>query len=389
MIKTQKYLIIKMKHKILILDDNQMVLGLLNFKLKDIYELRLAPTVQTARTLITENNIPDLLITDLNLGEESGLSFLKEIKANPHLAQMPILVLSGEEKYETRIECLALGVDDYVIKPFHPEELKLRIEKILSTQNTPPNESIKTEEVQVDLPEPQMSFRKRAFDVILSLSALIMLLPIFLLVAISIKIDSKGPFLYLSKRVGAGYKVFNLYKFRTMKVNADKDIAAMTAANMYNTTVEVIEEKVTQKELIYDGGWISEQALKNKTENTAAFMKFQNDPRITRLGTFLRNTSLDELPQLFNILKGDMSIVGNRPLPLYEAEKLTKDESAARFLAPAGLTGLWQVTKRGKTGVSEKERMELDNTYARKHNWRLDIKLIIKTFPAVFQSEKM
>nr|MBP8156536.1 sugar transferase [Leadbetterella sp.] len=144
-----------------------------------------------------------------------------------------------------------------------------------------------------------------------------------------------------------------------------------------------------KQELIYDGGWMSEQALQTKKESKAAFMKFQNDPRITRLGTFLRNSSLDELPQLFNILKGDMSIVGNRPLPPYEAEKLTKDESAARFLAPAGLTGLWQVTKRGQSALSEKERMDLDNTYAQEHNWLYDIKLILKTFPAVFQSEKM
>ncbi|HLO46646.1 MAG TPA: sugar transferase [Leadbetterella sp.] len=378
-----------MKKKILIIDDNQMVLGLLNFKLKDSYELRLAPTLQTARMLINESNIPDLLIIDLNLGEESGLSFIKEIKANRLYSQIPILVLSGEEKSEVRIECLELGADDYVVKPFHPEELKLRIEKILSIKRTSATEPLQPEDVLVKLPKPQMSFRKRAFDVVLSFLAIVLLFPVLFLVAIMIKIDSKGPFLYLSKRVGAGYKVFDLYKFRTMKINADKDISAMNAANMYNKTTEVIEEKGMNAELIYDGGWTSEQALKNKKENTAAFMKFQNDPRITRLGTFLRNTSLDELPQLFNILKGDMSIVGNRPLPLYEAEKLTKDESAARFLAPAGLTGLWQVTKRGKTGVSEKERMELDNTYAHQHNWLFDIKLILKTFPAVFQSEKM
>ena len=378
-----------MKKKILIIDDNQMVLGLLNFKLKDTYELRLAPTLATARMLINDNNIPDLLVIDLNLGEESGLSFIKEIKANQLYSQIPILVLSGEEKSEIRIECLELGADDYVVKPFHPEELKLRIEKILSIQRMPQSQPLRAEDVLVKLPKPQMSFRKRAFDMVLSFWAIAFLLPVFLLVALLIKIDSKGPFLYLSKRVGAGYKVFDLYKFRTMKVNADQDISAMNAANMYNKPVEIIEENGTNAELIYDGGWTSEQALKNKKEGSAAFMKFQNDPRITRLGAFLRNTSLDELPQLFNILKGDMSIVGNRPLPLYEAEKLTKDESAARFLAPAGLTGLWQVTKRGKTGVSEKERMELDNTYAYQHNWLLDLKLIIKTFPAVFQSEKM
>jgi lipopolysaccharide/colanic/teichoic acid biosynthesis glycosyltransferase len=378
-----------MKKKILIIDDNQMVLGLLNFKLKESYDLRLAPTLQTARILLTGDQLPDLLIIDLNLGEENGLTFIKEIKATPQFASIPILVLSGEEKSEIRIECLETGADDYVVKPFHPEELKLRIVKILSQKRTQQIETLEIEDVLEKLPKPQMSIGKRMFDVVFSFFAIAILLPVLILVAISIKIDSKGPFLYLSKRVGAGYKIFDLYKFRTMKVNADKDITAMNAANMYNKPVEIIKENETHEELIYDGGWTSEEALKNKKQSSAAFMKFQNDPRITRLGAFLRNTSLDELPQLFNILKGDMSIVGNRPLPLYEAEKLTKDESAARFLAPAGLTGLWQVTKRGKSAVSEKERMELDNTYAYKHNLLFDLKLILKTFPAVFQSEKM
>jgi lipopolysaccharide/colanic/teichoic acid biosynthesis glycosyltransferase len=378
-----------MKKKILIIDDNQMVLGLLNFKLKESYDLRLAPTLQTARILLTGDQLPYLLIIDLNLGEENGLTFIKEIKATPQFASIPILVLSGEEKSEIRIECLETGADDYVVKPFHPEELKLRIVKILSQKRTQQIETLEIEDVLEKLPKPQMSIGKRMFDVVFSFFAIAILLPVLILVAISIKIDSKGPFLYLSKRVGAGYKIFDLYKFRTMKVNADKDITAMNAANMYNKPVEIIKENETHEELIYDGGWTSENALKKKKESTAAFMKFQNDPRITRLGAFLRNTSLDELPQLFNILKGDMSIVGNRPLPLYEAEKLTKDESAARFLAPAGLTGLWQVTKRGKSAVSEKERMELDNTYAYKHNLLFDLKLILKTFPAVFQSEKM
>jgi len=378
-----------MKKKILIIDDNQMVLGLLNFKLKESYDLRLAPTLQTARILLTGDQLPDLLIIDLNLGEENGLTFIKEIKATPQFASIPILVLSGEEKSEIRIECLETGADDYLVKPFHPEELKLRIVKILSQKRTQQIETLEIEDVLEKLPKPQMSIGKRMFDVVFSFFAIAILLPVLILVAISIKIDSKGPFLYLSKRVGAGYKIFDLYKFRTMKVNADKDITAMNAANMYNKPVEIIKENETHEELIYDGGWTSEEALKNKKQSSAAFMKFQNDPRITRLGAFLRNTSLDELPQLFNILKGDMSIVGNRPLPLYEAEKLTKDESAARFLAPAGLTGLWQVTKRGKSAVSEKERMELDNTYAYKHNLLFDLKLILKTFPAVFQSEKM
>jgi lipopolysaccharide/colanic/teichoic acid biosynthesis glycosyltransferase len=374
--------------KVLIIDDNQMVLELLNFKLKNTYELFLAPNLQKARLLMFENPILDLVIIDLNLGEESGLSFIQEMKANQQYAQIPVLVLSGEEKSEIRIACLELGADDFVLKPFHPDELKLRIKKILSVKRSHQNDFAKPLASTPNLLKPEISFRKRAFDVVFSFLAILILLPIFVIVAIFIKIDSKGPFLYLSKRVGAGYKVFDLYKFRTMKINADKDILAMNAANMYNKPTEIVEESGIQ-ELIYDGGWISEEVLKSKKDSNAAFMKFHNDPRITRLGSFLRNSSLDELPQLFNILKGDMSIVGNRPLPLYEAEKLTKDESAARFLAPAGLTGLWQVTKRGRAKLSEKERMQLDNTYAFKHNWLVDIKLIFKTFLAMFQSEKM
>lgn len=121
----------------------------------------------------------------------------------------------------------------------------------------------------------------------------------------------------------------------------------------------------------------------------ASFVKIKNDPRITRLGAFLRSSSIDELPQFFNILKGDMSIVGNRPLPVYEAEMLTSNEWAMRFLGPAGLTGLWQVTKRGKDDMSERERKKLDNFYAQNYSLLLDLKIILGTIPALFQKEKV
>ncbi len=120
-------------------------------------------------------------------------------------------------------------------------------------------------------------------------------------------------------------------------------------------------------------------------------MKFQNDPRITNLGVFLRNSSIDELPQLFNIFMGDMSLIGNRPLPLYEAEKLTTDKYIERFAGPGGLTGLWQVTKRGKgkKDMSEEERIELDIDYARNFSFKYDMKIFFMTFPALFQSENV
>ncbi len=130
---------------------------------------------------------------------------------------------------------------------------------------------------------------------------------------------------------------------------------------------------------------------KIQEEENSSFIKIVDDPRITKVGKFIRNTSIDELPQLINVLKGDMSLVGNRPLPVYEAEFLTQDQLSTRFLAPAGITGLWQVELRGKGGdMSEEERIELDNKYADiftsgKYTLWYDIKLLLRTIPALFQ----
>jgi hypothetical protein len=130
---------------------------------------------------------------------------------------------------------------------------------------------------------------------------------------------------------------------------------------------------------------------KKKVEDiNNAFVKIENDPRITKVGKFIRKYSIDELPQLFNILKGDMSIVGNRPLPLYEAEKLTADSSIDRFMAPAGLTGLWQVEERGKGGnMSAEERKQLDITYGQTYNFMLDMKIIFRTLFAFVQKDNV
>ena len=134
----------------------------------------------------------------------------------------------------------------------------------------------------------------------------------------------------------------------------------------------------------------SDFSKKKEEDINNAFVKIENDPRITKVGRFIRKYSIDELPQLFNILKGDMSIVGNRPLPLYEAEKLTVDSSIDRFMAPAGLTGLWQVEERGKGGnMSAEERKQLDITYGQTYNFMLDMKIIFRTLTAFIQKENV
>ncbi|MCK5104144.1 MAG: sugar transferase, partial [Cyclobacteriaceae bacterium] len=150
------------------------------------------------------------------------------------------------------------------------------------------------------------------------------------------------------------------YKFRTMRLNAENELDQILHLNQYH-----------------------------RKEGDSSFIKIERDPRVTRFGRILRSTSLDELPQFINVLLGDMSLVGNRPLPLYEAERLTKDQFAKRFLAPAGITGLWQISKRGKAKMSENDRMNLDIAYAEKSSFLYDIEIIFKTVPVLFHRESV
>ena len=176
-----------------------------------------------------------------------------------------------------------------------------------------------------------------------------------------------------------------------MKINADKMVSSLRKSNNYaplaDTRVEVSKEEIR----IEDNKVLTEQEyLTNQmNEEESAFFKIKNDPRITRVGRFMRNTSIDELPQLFNVLRGEMSLVGNRPLPLYEAEKLTKDEDIARFMAPAGITGLWQVTERGKSSNTIESRKRLDVQYYEEQSLWMDLKILIKTPLAALQHENV
>ncbi len=245
---------------------------------------------------------------------------------------------------------------------------------------------------------------KRWFDIIVSTLIIMMISPFLLVIMILIKLESHGPIVYKSPRVGTGYKVFPFYKFRSMRPDADKLLEKMKHLNHYaqeagaaedptvkinhlNQIVNLNQENV----LIGDDYYVDEPkyaAFKQK-EDKNSFVKINNDPRITRVGKFIRNTSMDELPQLFNVLLGHMSIVGNRPLPLYEAEKLTSDEWSKRFMAPAGITGLWQVTERGKKSTSENSRKILDIKYAENYSLWMDLKILAKTPLAALQHENV
>ena len=207
---------------------------------------------------------------------------------------------------------------------------------------------------------------KRMLDVVLGVSLLVLLVPVLILIAVWIKLDSPGRIFYVQERVGSRRRArrgvvvwelcnFPFYKFRSMSCDADPSIHR-----------EYIRE------------FCRGQSAANGT--SGASFKLQNDPRVTRVGRILRKTSLDELPQLLNVLKGEMSLVGPRPVPPYEVAHYQKAHYG-RFAALPGITGLWQIRGRGRVPFEEMIRMDIE--YAQRPSLRLDMKLLLLTIPAV------
>lgn len=332
-----------------------------------------------------------------------------------------IILFTDELSEQDRIKYQQCGINDTISRDASVTEINKKIQFIADR-----------EDILFDRKDPKykiLQFKiplwKRIFDIIFSSIAIIILSPVFILTAIAIRLESKGPVLFKSKRVGTNYTIFDFLKFRSMYINASERLkelskdhnqyAAGKVANEQNGTHATTKDTTAQPDenaqtsiisevdntdglligdeevmLVGDDFVVAESEFnrrKNEDINNA-FVKIEHDPRITRVGRFIRKYSIDELPQLFNILRGDMSVVGNRPLPLYEAEKLTGDNCIDRFMAPAGLTGLWQVEKRGEGGaMSAEERKQLDIIYGRTYSFTMDIKIILRTLTAFVQKD--
>ncbi len=192
---------------------------------------------------------------------------------------------------------------------------------------------------------------KSIIDFILASLAFVILLPLFLIITLLIKIDSKGPAIYKQQRYGKNGQIFSIYKFRTMVSNADEVMKNFT---------------------------------KEQKEEFAMFFKLTNDPRITKIGKILRKTSLDELPQLINIIKGDMSIIGPRPVVLNEITKYGGVKDKYLSLKP-GLTGWWACN--GRSITSYEERIKLEMYYIDHVSFKLDLKCLLKTVVAILKRE--
>lgn len=193
---------------------------------------------------------------------------------------------------------------------------------------------------------------KRIFDICFSIIVMILLSPLFLSIALVIRFSSRGNVFYAQERVGRGGKSFFCYKFRTMYLDAD-----------------------TRLERLLSDSSTMKKEWKQKR-------KLANDPRITPIGKFLRKTSLDELPQFWNVLKGDLSVVGPRPVVQEEIKLYYGRKAATIFSIRPGITGLWQVS--GRSDTSYRRRIQLDEKYVKERSMPLDIRLIFKTVPAIF-----
>ena len=194
---------------------------------------------------------------------------------------------------------------------------------------------------------------KRIFDLVVSLVAVIVLSPILLVIALAIRLEDRGPILYRAQRVGRGGKPITVYKFRSMRMNADR-----------------LEDMLTPEEL----------------EEYKKYFKLEHDPRITKVGAFLRKTSLDELPQLFNILSGTLSLVGPRPV-LQEETELYGDKRNLLLSCKPGLTGLWQVSGRSNVTYENGRRQALELQYVSQRSLWLDIKILFWTVGAVVRMD--
>jgi exopolysaccharide biosynthesis polyprenyl glycosylphosphotransferase len=192
-------------------------------------------------------------------------------------------------------------------------------------------------------------FAKRVLDIMISTTAIILLWPVLVVVCILVKLTSPGPVLFVQKRLGLNKRPFDLYKFRTMVMDA--------------------EEQMRQ--------------IEHLNEASGPVFKMKNDPRVTTIGRFLRKTSIDELPQLFNVLKSEMSLVGPRPLPARDYNGFDQDWPRRRFSVRPGVTCLWQI--RGRSSIPFQQWMELDLQYIDKWSLWLDFQILMRTIPAVFK----
>lgn len=370
--------------------------------------LIVAENILKGVNLLRSGQIFDGIICELTVPGGDGFLMHEWLRKRQRFNSVPFILVSNEFKEEQMKTAFANRIDDFYVTPVPSSKVISDRMKFLADFRKKVDQEPERKRIETVY---RMPFSKRIFDIMVASGAILVLSPFMLPIIAAIKLESKGSVYYVSKRVGR--KTFDFYKLRSMRSGSDAELNKLALEkNQYSVAVkktkidfelpcprcsELPDGQTCSPILHIDNHSICDfWYLSQKKEiagSKSAFVKIADDPRITRVGKFIRNTSIDELPQLLNVLKGDMSIVGNRPLPVYEAELLTLDAMSKRFLAPAGITGLWQVELRGRGGnMSEEERKMLDNEYAdhftgNNYSFWYDIKIILRTIPALFQKD--
>ena len=297
-------------------------------------------------------------------GKDGGawLGMLEDLPAliNRHNLDEVILacdpgMLTSKQRLDLAQTCWRMAADLKMVTPFHPFfQTSARPEVVgsvplLHVQN-------------LGLYATKAQFMKRAMDIAISASALAALSPVMLFVALAIKLDSKGPVFFIQERVGLNGRTFRMFKFRSMRTDASEDLHK-----------EYLQQLIQAKGVLADG------------EDSEGLYKIQEDPRVTRVGRVIRPTSLDELPQLFNVLRGEMSLVGPRPPIQYEVDEYQQWHQRRLHIRP-GLTGLWQVS--GRNRLQFDQMVQLDIAYIEQWSLWLDLRILLKTIPVVLRIDQ-
>ncbi|MBZ5671992.1 MAG: sugar transferase [Acidobacteriia bacterium] len=282
--------------------------------------------------------------------EQTGYQVVSDLAGFPRFLREQVvdevvIALPMESSYEQAARIAALCEEQGIVVRLLSDIFNLRVAQ--STAGEFEGEAVTT--LSTGSPDGWQHLLKRTLDVSLSLVAMLLLSPLFLLAALIVKLTSPGPGFFVQERVGLNKRRFRLYKFRTMVADAAE----------------------------------RQREIEHLNEARGPVFKIRNDPRLTPVGKFLRKTSIDELPQLLNVLKGDMSLVGPRPLPVRDYQGFHQDWQRRRFSVRPGITCLWQIN--GRSSVPFEKWMELDMEYIDQWSLWMDFKILAKTIPAILR----
>lgn len=387
-----------MHDKIAVITTNLLIADEIKLALKTLYDVQVYKSSLALHYAMEQKIDFRAIITDDELTGENGI-FLRKTLVTLGYIQIPFVILLDKIKNSDRLFAMKEGVSEIFSKPINKNDLIVRLPYLIDNYTC--INMVNTAAVGYKLP-----LTKRIFDVLFSGLTLIIFSPIFLIIAIMVKGYSKGPIFIFSLRVGSGYSVFKLYRFRYKYAETKKNINEFGAPNNY---VAESLSTITQGGLVRDlcndcalaGSACLNPLFEDKRINCGKLylQRKENKPGVSLIDRYkkpaditgwslIQTIILDKMPQMWNVFIGDISMVGNRPLPLHEAEKITTDKYAQRFLAPAGFTGLWHRTKNGKNKITENDKLALDNDYAIAHSFKNDVIIILKNLPALFEAAK-